>query len=453
MNWFRNIAVTVCVIAGAVSHSISSGAISPAVRLAATALIMGGTNQVFSIPPSTSAFIRNYVVDADTNFIAPTGLCVGGDPGCTLVALYTPEQLKFITGINDMTFDESVAVGQANLEACIRGSSCVITVSPYVQTGAGRISDDALVVTGQSQSAVIASSEKSHLVAHPPVGTTVSMVLLSNLNRPNGGVFERFVGAYIPFLGITFNGATVTNSPQPTPVMTADFAQQYDLWCDFPTNPLNLLADLNAVLGATFLHADYQAVATPALLQGVYQDTTYYLHPTPILPLLMPLAGLPFLGMPLALAADAPLRVLVETGYDRTINPGQPTPAKYLYFPDPIATLLNVVRAIPTGWDDSISYIAGNPLYRPFGTSPQPVYGVGGPPVYAGAVDPYSLQQQLNPVTVATESPAKQALRVAGTKTNQAAKRRVTSKAKASLSAHSRARVADGAASRSSSAR
>ena len=36
---------------------------------------------------------------------------------------------------------------------------------------------------------------------------------MSNPNRPNGGILERFVGAYIPILGVTFSGAMTTNSP------------------------------------------------------------------------------------------------------------------------------------------------------------------------------------------------------------------------------------------------
>ena len=86
---------------------------------------------------------------------------------------------------------------------------------------------------------------------------------------------------------------------------------------------------------------------------------------------------------------DPPLRVLVETGYDRTINPGAPTPAKYLYFPNPVTTAVNVVAAIPNGWDNGIAYLTGDPMNRPFGTTPAGPNGVGGPAVNAGAVDPY----------------------------------------------------------------
>lgn len=358
-------------------------------RLSATALIMGGTGQPLIIPPDSTGSLRAFLDHTNKDFIAPSGLCVGGDPTCALVAVYTPEQLGPLTGLHDMTLDQSVAVGQANLDNCIRGIACTVTSSPYASTGSQVLTDSSFVVFGESQSANISTYEKAYLIAHPLTGSTVSFDLTANPNRPNGGLIERFVGAYIPFLGITFNGATQTNSPRPSPLTTVDVARQYDGWPDFPTNPFNLLADLNALLGATFLHASYRQIDAPPLLQGYYQDTTYYLEPTALLPLLMPLAQIPFVGIPLAKALDPPLRVLVEAGYDRTINPGQPTPAKYWYFPDPVKTIVNLAIAIPTGWDDAIAYATRNPANRPFGTAPQPTYGIGGPSVYTGAVDPY----------------------------------------------------------------
>ncbi len=361
----------------------------PAVGLTATALVMGGTGQIFSIGPSTPEFLDDYLNHINDDFIAPTGLCVGGDPGCALVAVYTPEQLRPFTGLADMTFDDSVAEGRINLDDCVRGNACIVTEDPYTSTSIRPLTDTSYVISGMSQSAVIASAEKSYLIAHPVAGTTVSFVLTANPNRPNGGFLARFVGGYIPFLGMSFNGATPTNSPQPAPLTTVDVTQQYDAWSDFPTNPLNLLADLNAFMGSLYLHHRYLDIDAPALLQGHFQDTTYYLAPAKLLPLLVPVAALPVIGMPIAQLLDAPLRVLVEAGYDRTINPGQPTPAKYLYTPNLIKTAINFAVAIPTGWDDAISYVSGDPLNRPFRTEPQPVYGVGGPPVYAGAIDPY----------------------------------------------------------------
>ena len=104
-------------------------------------------------------------------------------------------------------------------------------------------------------------------------------------------------------------------------------------------------------------------------MQGQYGDTTYYLIATPVLPLLMPIDKIPLIGHPLAVTLDPFFRVLVEAGYDRTINPGEPTTAKWLYIPNPISTLVNLVVAIPTGLDNGISAITGNPDNRPFGTT------------------------------------------------------------------------------------
>lgn len=375
------------VVVGA-SHAAGIPATSSAAyRLSATALFMGGTGQPLIIPPDSPEFVSSYVNTMYTDFVAPTGLCRGGDPGCTLVAVYTPEQLGPLVG--EMTFDESVAIGRGLVANCIRGAECIATLDPFTTTLTTQLTDTSYVVFGQSQSAIISSYEKSYLIAHPPTDRTVSFVLLSNQGRPNGGVAERFVGGYIPILGITFNGATQTNSPEPTPLKTVDIAAQYDGWADFPTNPLNLLASLNAVMGAHYLHPNVSKLAGNSQLQGFYQDSTYYLLPNELLPLVIPLSQIPLIGLPLARALDPPLRVLVEAGYDRTINPGQPTPAKYLYFPNPIKTLVDFLVAIPTGWDDAIATITGNPDVRPFHTKPQPAYGVGGPPIYAGAVDPY----------------------------------------------------------------
>ncbi|MGE5693820.1 MAG: PE-PPE domain-containing protein [Candidatus Sericytochromatia bacterium] len=349
---------------------------------------MGGTGHPLSRPQDTQQFIADYVNGADTNYIAPSGLCNGGSAGsCNKVfAVYTPEQFRFDTGLFDMTFDQSVAAGQANLDRCIRSGSCVATASPYLVTADQPVSDADLtyVVYGYSQSAAVATREKRDLIANPPT-SDVFFVLAANPNKPNGGILERFKGLYIPILGVTFNGATPTNLPNgdPTDMTTVDIARQYDGWADFPTNPLNLLADLNAAMGIYYLHGDYYDVGTPEL-QGQYGDTTYYMIGTPVLPLLMPLQRIPLVGNPLAVTLDPFLRVLVEAGYDRTVNPGVPTTAKWLYFPNPIKTLVNLVAAIPVGLDNLISTVTGNPLNRPFGTQPPNMYGVGGPDVYAG---------------------------------------------------------------------
>lgn len=360
---------------------------SAVIALTATALYMGGTGHPLTVPQDTTEYIAHYVDRADAVYVAPTGLC---GPVCSPVAVYTPEQVRFNTGFWDLPVDQSVAIGLANLDACLRKKPCTVTDPPFTSSGTATLTDTSFVVYGYSQSATIAALEKYDLIAHPPPGTTVSFVLTANPNRPNGGFLERFVGAYIPLIGVDFNGATTTNSPEPHPVTTVDVANQYDLMADFPTNPLNLLADLNVLIGGLYNHPEPAYFAsTDIRLQGQYQDTTYYLGPARTLPLLRPLELIPVVGSALAATLDPPLRVLIEAGYDRTINPGRPTPAKWLYVPNLLATTANLLEAIPVGWDNGIATLTGDPTNRPFHTTVPGPYGVGGPPVNSGAIDPY----------------------------------------------------------------
>ena len=356
------------------------------VALTATALYLGGTKHPLSVPGDTPSYIDGYASWAYDNFIAGSGLCTGGNPGCAQVAVRTPEQFWPVTGLDSLKFDASVALGLDNLDACLRGTECTVTDPPYTSTGQRRLTDTSYTVFSYSQGGTVAGLMKSDLITDPSAGP-VNFVFVSNPNRPNGGILERFVGIHIPILDVTFNGATVTDSPQQNPLTTVDIVHQYDPVADFPTNPLNAMAMANALVGFAYEHPE-GGTGTPEL-QGQYQDSTYYLVPTEVLPLVRPLTIVPYLGPLMATVMDPPLRVLVETGFDRTVNPGAPTPAKYLYAPDPCDVAANTLEAIPTGWDNGIAYVTGDPANRPFHTTPQGPYGVGGPPVDAGAVDPY----------------------------------------------------------------
>lgn len=268
-----------------------AGTVSTPVALAGTALYMGGTGHTLAIPgPDPPSYIERYVEWAYDNFVGPSQLC---GPSCTPAAVYTPAEFWPDTGLDSMTFDESVAVGLANLDNCLRQRPCAVTDPPYASSEIRVLGGTDFTVFGYSDSATIATIAKSDLIAHPPAGS-VTFVLVASGNRPNGGILERFVGVHLPILGVTFNGATVTNSPQPTPLTTVDVAHQYDLVADFPTNPLNLLADLNSLVEFAYDHPEFRT-GTP-LLQGQYQDSTYYLFPAEALPLVRPLTVLPYLG-------------------------------------------------------------------------------------------------------------------------------------------------------------
>lgn len=227
-------------------------------------------------------------------------------------------------GFADPTYDKSVAEGLATLKD---------------MTG----DDTGVIIYGYSQGAVVATEYKRETGA---VGNTY--VLVANPNRPNGGILERFDGVHIPIFDVSFNGATPTDGDT-----TYDIARQYDGWADFPKYPLNLLATANALLGIAYLHGKYDADIDPAVLddptrtdKSVHGNTTYYLVHTDRLPLLMPFEWI--VPGPILDIIDAPLRVLVELGYDRK-DYGDPQPAGLVPAVNPVSLVKDLGDASAQG--------------------------------------------------------------------------------------------------------
>ncbi|OBK73963.1 PE-PPE domain-containing protein [Mycobacterium sp. 1274761.0] len=331
-----------------------------AVALAAT-YIVKGTNSAFNQIPDSAypAFAQRY----DSAVGAPTTEPITLVPYPASFWPITPPGYIF-----SPTFDESVAEGVKNLEG----------LRPVNSPNSDPNTPD--TIWGYSQGATVVTQYKRDYNAQPnPPATAPTFVLVANPNRPNGGILERGVAlGTIPILGLTFSGATPTTTKgQPADkVTTYDIARQYDGIADAPVNPLNPVADLNAIMGFYYLHGHYpDADPTTAIYQGQYGDTNYYLIPTYPLPLLMPLESIPVVGFPLADALDPPLRVIVESAYDRSTPPGVPTPFNPLYFPNPASFGSNLLTAIPTGLDNGISDFTGS---RPLGTQRPGPYGVGG---------------------------------------------------------------------------
>jgi PE-PPE domain len=106
-------------------------------------------------------------------------------------------------------------------------------------------------------------------------------VLIGDPNAPNGGLAERFDGLNLPSLGISYDGATPSDS-FPTDIYTIE----YDGYADFPQYPINFLADLNADLGLVDIHSLYlnggvdgsgptaEQIANAVLLPGSALDGT-----------------------------------------------------------------------------------------------------------------------------------------------------------------------------------
>lgn len=140
-----------------------------------------------------------------------------------------------------------------------------------------------------------------------PTAQELTFVLMGNPSRKYGGSDRDWE----------------TTFPE-TDYRVIDVSQQYDMASDFPDNPFNLLALLNANAGFFFTHQDYETVDIydEANYVWVEGNTTYVFVPTENLPLLTPLrwVGLGFL----ADALNAPLKEIVERAYDRSYLPAQP---------------------------------------------------------------------------------------------------------------------------------
>lgn len=271
-----------------------------------TAFIMGGTLNPQPAP--------SYVTAINDAYIQSNSLFAGYTP----FGLYTPEGVN-IPGISGLTLDQSVAQGQLILNNAILG----------------RPADADTLVFGYSQSAVIATLEMNALDALPlderPSPDELSFMLIGDLDNPDGGLFTRFT-TNIPVLGIPFYGPTPPDTVYPTDIYTG----QYDGAADFPQYTGNLLADLNAVLGAQYVHTQYVNLtaeqihsAVPLATSPGYDGVThYFMIPTPDLPLLEPLRAIPVVGTPLADLLQPDLTVLVNLGYNPNGYADVPTPAQ-----------------------------------------------------------------------------------------------------------------------------
>ena len=363
------------------------------VQLTATALIMGGTDHPLSAGGDDPGYIESYLENAVTLFINPaagTPTRPGTEPidgvgtGDKIYAVTYPAE--FFPVFGSQTFDSSVDAGRENLNGCVRETSCAFNGQPPPEDPPGSslpgVQDD-FVVFGYSQSAVVASLVKKDLIQNRPADTDVSFFLLANPMRPNGGILSRGPeGLTIPIVGITFYGATPTNSCTPGGdcYETVDVAAQYDgLGGDAPASITNLLAVANAALGYYYLHGDLQNRSFgDAKYQGSQGDTDYYIVPARRLPILMPFES--FVPSPILTLLEAPLKAAIEAGYARDVNPGVATKVGLLPFRDPVQAIVNIIKAIPVGIDDAIAEATGDEDNRPLGTDPvTSPFGVGGP--------------------------------------------------------------------------
>jgi len=319
------------------------------------AWIMGGSG--LPIPP------QSYLDALFARYIDPAAPFFDGQPSYPVDKtnpLFTPEGLYPNSGVKSLELDPSMAQGVTILRQ---------TIDQQVAAG------NNLVVLGYSQSSTISTMVMRDLLALPagqqPTADQLSFVLLGAPNNPNGGLFERFDvltdGSYptIPSLGITFNGAI----PEETPWATSVYTLEYDGYADFPKYPINFLADLNAVLGIIYEHTIYPSLTAEQLAtaielpmsEGYDGNAAYFMIPSEILPLLMPLASIPVVGQPIYDLLEPAMRVLVNLGYGSITEGWSAGPANvatpFELFPSDLdwgEVLTALGNGAQQGWNDFV---------------------------------------------------------------------------------------------------
>ncbi|RDH76226.1 PE-PPE domain-containing protein [Mycolicibacterium moriokaense] len=385
--------VVVLVALVSVPALVVTATITTAVQLlATTALIMGGTQHPLSPPTDDSIFVNQYFGQAVNNYIIP-----GSNPAAPIDTYAVIYPAEFAPVFGSTTFDSSVSQGVSNLGAClgVNDGNCTVNHSPGVDSPTDdppSPADTHFVVFGYSQSAVVVSLVKNQLVDNPSQYSDLNgteIYLDSNPMRPNGGILGRgFEGMTIPLIGITFygptknscsaNGQTVSCEQDADGFVTptVDTAQEYDLLGgDAPAVPWNVLAWANSAAAYYYLHGEVpsHSLTEPGVVdQGKYGDTQYYLITSERLPILLPLQQI---GVPDALlaVADAPIRVLIESGYYRDTSPGEHVTFQLLPQKDLGTLAVNLAASIPVGIDDGLQEaglgraLGTNDVYRPFG--------------------------------------------------------------------------------------
>ncbi|MEO6793790.1 MAG: PE-PPE domain-containing protein [Mycobacterium sp.] len=283
--------------------------------LAGDGWIMGPT----SIPDPT---VGGYLDAVQDRFLQPASPWFPGQPtfpGYHFEGLVTPEQFCPLVCLPPpnpyLTFAESVARGVDIAHNAM---------AAQLQAG------DNVTVFGYSQSATISTQEMVNLLANPPGGgydpANLHFVLIGDPNNPLGGILARFPAqpllsdepVHLPFLGIP-----LSIGPTPTSGFATDiYTGEYDGLANFPQDPGNLLAMVNALIGTATVHFSYLEFDNLAdtIDLGTIGDTDFYLIPQQ-LPILWPIYQLGDFGKVLGDALAPGLKLGIDWGYG---NPGDP---------------------------------------------------------------------------------------------------------------------------------
>jgi hypothetical protein len=248
--------------------------------------------------------------------------------------LTTPEQFcPIICGAGQpLSFGDSVTAGVAQLDS-------------HVTQG---LANGPESVLGYSQSATVASVWMNELIdsGNKNLGN-LHVTLLGDPNSPIGGILDRFqfpdgVGHFslspepqhIPFLGIP-----MSLDPTPVGIHTDIYTGEYDGWANFPSDPSNLFADINALIGIETVHPYYPDPTAGVNLDpghiiplGSIDYTNFYAIPAPLPTLAFMYDGGP-VGRFFYDSFSPAAKLVDDWGYG---NPGDPGAGVGIVGADPI---------------------------------------------------------------------------------------------------------------------
>lgn len=405
----RVTALTMVATLGAVVQATASVVTAPATSAAPHAFVVSGTNE-----PNANV-IADYNKNVLDYYLTPFTGCTDKD-GCGVRGIIYPAQFWPVPGwglISAPSWNQSVATG-------VDGLNNALVLWNQTDT-----SDDPIVLFGYSQGARVVSMSKEYFASNIPdqgLKDRLQFGFIGNISRPNGGAFARlsFFG-YVPIWDVTYGHATPTDlgadcTDGVTPCSTTDIALQYDGVADFPNYVLNATAMLNSAIALFTVHPTYLAPNgntpayqlpdgylagqgyTPEQLNNLlndpayqrrYGDTLYITLPTPILPIVQPLLllgqSVPLLSPainPIVEFVSPILRWEIDNGYDRTVNPGEPTGIKLIRIPfvdyDPFQEIGELAGAVQQGISDVFDGVA------PAWAAPPPTMASSTPTAFAG---------------------------------------------------------------------
>lgn len=251
-----------------------------------------------------------------------------------------PASASLLTGLKDPSMKDSIAIGVVKFDE-------QVLATPGEKVG-----------FGYSQGAVVIkrwlNANANGANPNAPPASELTIVLIGDPSRPNGGIMARFPGLYIPFLDIPLDGATPKTQYQ-----TFIVTREGDFFADQPIDPLNPLPWLGMLLNPE-VHGDYtqvdvndpnNIVTHDGNITDIFVPSKHTLVLNPVYDLV---AKVGLTETPVLDSVDRLLRIINDSAYDRTtaapttFQPGSSIPRLIAKAPELMDAVVQVANAVVT---------------------------------------------------------------------------------------------------------